>query len=121
MNSRQSKIARGLANAEAKRRGLWKQGESQVFAKWTRRLLVWLFPKKRQRYIDAVGRWYKANLKHWAKQAYAAIHERDAIAFAKAREKMLRREAHIRAMKAQEKRKAATVSDDTRPSPFDRM
>ena len=109
MNSRQAKIARGIANQEAKRRGLWKQGEKDVFAKWTRRLLVWLFPKKRQRYIDAVGRWYKSNLKHWSKQVYQQIHDRDAIAFARAREKKLRREAHIRRRKAEEKRQAATA------------
>jgi len=109
MNSRQAKIARGLANQEAKKRGLWKQGEKQVFTKWTRRLLVWLFPKKRQRYIDAVGRWYKSNLKSFSRQIYASVHDKDAIAFAKARVKMLRRDAHISARKAQEKRKAATV------------
>jgi len=106
MNGRQAKIARGIASQEAKRRNLWKQGESEIFAKWTRRLLVWLFPKKRQRYIDAVGRWYKSNLKHWSKLAYQSVHDRDAKAMAKAREKMLRRDAHIRARKAQEKKAA---------------
>ena len=102
MNGRQAKIARGIANQEAKKRGLWKQGESQVFAKWTRRILVWLFPKKRKGYIDAVGRWYKSNLKHWSKQVYASVHDKDAIAFARAREKVLRREAHIRVRKMRE-------------------
>jgi hypothetical protein len=91
MNSRQAKIARGIANAEAKKRGLWKQGETQVFAKWTRRLLIWLFPKKRQRYIDAIGRWYKSNLKRWSKMAYGQIHDKDFQALSKYRAKVERK------------------------------
>lgn len=77
MSGRQSKVARSAANREAIRRGLWKQGEKDVYSKWWRKILAKVFPKIRKRYTDAIGRWYKRILKSFAKQAYAAIHDRD--------------------------------------------
>lgn len=70
MSGKQSRRARALAHAEAERSGIWKKDEASVFAKWWRRLLAFLFPRLRRRYLDAVGRWYKRTLKAWQKIAY---------------------------------------------------
>jgi len=91
MSARQSKRARAYAYKEAERQGLWKKGEGEVYQKWHRRLAAKLFPKIRKKYMNIIGRWYKATLKRWAKQAYASIHDRDAQAFASARKKIMRR------------------------------
>ena len=88
MSARQIKRARAYAYKEAERQGLWKKCEEGIYAKWYRRLAAKLFPKFRNRYTDAIGRWYKATLKRWSKEAYASIHDREAIAFAKARAKI---------------------------------
>lgn len=96
VNGKQAKRARGIANTEAQRRGLWKQGEKGVYAKWWRRLLARFFPKLRKRYADAVGRWYKRTLKDFARQAYAYIHDRDAQRFQAMRDNMKRKAWHER-------------------------
>lgn len=93
MSGKQDKRARALAFKEAKRRGLWKQGESQVYGKWWRRLLRWLSPKYSEKWSSVIGRWYKAQVKRWAKQARAYVHDKDAQAFEKARAKTTRQEA----------------------------
>ena len=96
MNGKQAKRARGAANAEAVSRGLWKQGEASVYAKWWRKLAARVFPRLRKRYADAVGRWYRRVLKSFARQAYASIHDPDVAAFARARAKIKRREERER-------------------------
>lgn len=89
MNSKQAKIARANANAEAKRIGMWGRGEKYIYSKLSRKILSWLSPKTKDRYIAIVGRWYKSNLKRMAKTSYAMIHDNDSIAFSKTRNKML--------------------------------
>jgi hypothetical protein len=88
MNTKQAKRARAYAYKEAKRQGLWKKGEKDVYKKWYRRLASKLFPNFRKKYMDAIGRWYKSTLKRWSKEACASIHDRDVQAFARARAKM---------------------------------
>lgn len=110
MSGKQAKRARAAAHAEAERIGLWKKGERMAFEKWWRRLLARLFPQYRKRWIDAVGRWYKRNLKGFAKQAYAFVHDRDAQAFARAQARSARK-------RQAERRKSRVVvsTDDDRP------
>jgi hypothetical protein len=93
MNGKQAKRARAVAHAEAVRRGLWKQGESYLFGKWWRRLIAWLFPKRKKQYMDRIGRWYKSTLKMWSRQAYTAIHDRDFLALQRARVKIQKQHA----------------------------
>ena len=81
MNAKQAKRARAAANHEANRRGLWKKGEADIYAKWWRRLLARFFPKLRKKYADWIGTWYKRTLKDWARQAYRSIHDQDWKAF----------------------------------------
>lgn len=90
MSAKQDKRARALAFREAKRRGLWKQGESQVYNRWWRRLLRKLFPKYSAKWAAVIGRWYKAQVKRWAKAARAYVHDREAQAFERARAKLER-------------------------------
>lgn len=99
MSAKQIKRARAYAYEEAERQGLWKKGEKQVYAKWYRPVLAKLFPKLRKKYMNAIGRWYKATLKRWSKEAYAWTHDRDAIAFAKTRAKIQAREKRKRLAK----------------------
>jgi hypothetical protein len=96
VSARQIKRARAYAHKEAERQGLWKKCEKDVYKKWYRRLAAKLFPKFRKKYMDAIGRWYKATLKRWSKEAYASIHDRDAQAFAKARAKIQKAESKKR-------------------------
>jgi hypothetical protein len=84
MSGRMARKARGIAHGEAVRRGLWGKGEKGLYT-WWRRLIAKLFPKFRKRYADAVGRWYKATLKTWARNIRHSFHDRDAMAFEKAR------------------------------------
>lgn len=91
MNGKQAKRARAAANAEAQRIGLWQKGEASLFSKWWRRLAARLFPRKRKQYLDAVGRWYKHVLKDFSRQAYSFIHDRDAQAMLRARERAMRK------------------------------
>jgi len=100
MNAKQCKRARSVAFREAKRRGLWKKGEAQVYGKWWRRLLAKFFPKFRKKYGDWVGRWYKRVVKDWAKQVAASVHDKDWQALQKAREKMDRQRARELRIKA---------------------
>jgi hypothetical protein len=101
LNGKQAKHSRAAAHAEAQRRGLWKQGEASVFAKWWLRLFSRISPKLRRRYIDAIGRWYKRTLKDFARQAYAfrpgtharEIAEKEARRFERAR-RIARRKLH---------------------------
>jgi len=88
MSSRQAKRCRALANREAKRRGLWKQGEKSIYGKWWRRLLALFFPKARAKYLSWIGRWYKSTLKKWAKEAYRNMHDQEVQSYLKTREKM---------------------------------
>lgn len=96
MNQKQAKRARGIASHEANRRGLWKKGEQDAYAKWWRKLLARFFPKFRKRYAGWVGRWYKSTLKKWARMAYRSIHDPDVKAFEQAREKIKRAELRER-------------------------
>ena len=97
MSARQIKRARAYAFKEAERQGLWKKGEADVYAKWYRRLAAKLFPKFRKKYMGWIGRWYKATLKRWSKEAYASIHDRDTQAFLRARAKIQKQRARAKA------------------------
>jgi hypothetical protein len=99
VSARQIKRARAYAYKEAERQGLWKKGEADVYAKWYRRLAARIFPRFRKRYMDAIGRWYKATLKRWSKEAYASIHDRDAQAFARTQRKLARKRQLARSVK----------------------
>jgi len=92
MNQKQAKRARGIANREAVKRKLWKQGEASVYSKWWRKILAKFFPKLRKKYSDLVGRWYKSTLKHWSRLAYQSIHDQDYMSFMHTREKLFRKE-----------------------------
>ena len=74
MNGKQAKRARSAANAEAQRRGLWKKGEADIYAKWWRKLFAAIFLPLRRKYSDIIGRWYKRTLKDWSRQVYAFAH-----------------------------------------------
>jgi hypothetical protein len=87
MNGKQSRRCRAYANAEIKRRALWDEGINQVKGKWFKKLTFTLFPKYRSRMIDLVSRWYKRNLKNFAKQYAAALHDPLIQSYAKARQK----------------------------------
>jgi hypothetical protein len=91
VSGKQDKRARALAFREAKRRGLWKRGEAEVYAKWWRRILKRFFPKYRSAWADRIGRWYKAQVKKWAKQARAYVHDQDAQEFERVRAKLERK------------------------------
>ncbi len=90
------KKSRAIAKQEAIHRGLWKQGEASVYAKWWRKLLARFFPKLRKRYADWVGRWYKRTLKAWSHNIAASIHDRELQAIMRAREKINREFARER-------------------------
>jgi hypothetical protein len=90
MSSKKHRLARQAAYHEALKQRVWNKGETEVFAKWWRRLLAWVFPKTRKRYADMIGRWYKRVLKSWAKRAYELDHDRDMKAFIAARRKLAR-------------------------------
>jgi hypothetical protein len=75
MNGKQAKRCRVAAWQYADSHGLWHKGESQVFT-GLRGFFRKLF--RRQKWTDAIGRWYKSNLKSLSRQAYAYIHDRDA-------------------------------------------
>jgi len=96
VNQKQAKRARGIAQSEANRRGLWKKGESDVYAKWWRKLLAWFFLKFRKRYAGWVGRWYKSTLKRWSRLAYASVHDPDVREFERVRNKISRAEQRRR-------------------------
>lgn len=103
VSAKQDKRARAVAFKEAKRRGLWKIGEAEVYAKWWRRLLKRFFPKYRSAWADRIGKWYKAQIKKWSKLAKASIHDKELQAFERARAKLARQEAR-------KKRQAATTA-----------
>jgi hypothetical protein len=97
MNAKQSRRARAVAHAEAERRGLWKQGEASVYAKWWRKLLARLFPRIRKRYADRIGGWYKRTLKTWAHNVAASVHDRELQAILRAQAKIQRKHERERA------------------------
>lgn len=88
MNCRQAKKARAIANREAKRQNLWKRGIDSILSKWWRKLLAKWFPSFQKKYSNAVGSWYKRQLKTWARQAYAFSHDSDQLAFQAAKRKV---------------------------------
>lgn len=90
MSSKKHRLARQAAYHEALKQRVWNKGETEVFAKWWRRLLARVSPKTRKRYADMIGRWYKRVLKSWAKRAYELDHDRDMKAFIAARRKLAR-------------------------------
>lgn len=90
MSSKKHRLARQAAYHESLKQRVWNKGETEVFAKWWRRLLARVFPKTRKRYADMIGRWYKRVLKSWAKRAYELDHDRDMKAFIAARRKLAR-------------------------------
>jgi hypothetical protein len=96
------KRARAIAFAEARRRGLWKQGEAEVYKKWWRRLLGRFFPSLRKKWADWIGRWHKRTIKAWAHQVQASTHDAEWQSFLRAQKKIARQEAM--------KRKAAAKS-----------
>ena len=100
MNGKQAKRARAIAFAEAERQGLWKKGESQFFTFW-RKLLAFFFPRRRRRYLDAIGRWYKATLKRWTRQAYiqTVIEREERIRFHRAQKRAERKRLQARIYK----------------------
>lgn len=108
MSGKVEKRYRAAAYAEASRRQLWKKGEDS-FMRWYRRLLAWLFPRLRRRYFDLIGRWYKRNLKSFARQARAFMHDRDAQAFAAAQRKAEKKRVHARLAAAQAAQKESTL------------
>lgn len=100
MNGKQARRARAYASNEAKRRGLWKQGEDSVYAKWWKKLLAWLSPKYKKRNADLIGLWYKRTLKHWSRDVYNAMHDPDFEAMRRARKKIAKERAKKRQAKA---------------------
>ena len=107
MSSKQSRRFRAAAYAEAQRLGLWKKGETQVFGGFQgffRRLFA------RRRWTGIVGRWYKSNLKRFAKLAANYVHSgQDQKDFLERRrfDKVRRRLAIKRNREALERRKAS--------------
>lgn len=103
MSGRQSRRARSVAFAEAKRQGLWKKGEKSLHSKWWRRLGARLFPRLRAKYDRRIGRWYKATVKRWAHEAYQAMHDPDRLEMARVRRKLAKERARKRSAALKEK------------------
>lgn len=106
MSGRQSRHARAVAHAEAERQELWKRGEAGIFAAWWRRLMAWISPKLRRFYLDAVGRWYRRNLKRWSKLAYAQAHDPDVVAMQRAARRIAKARIRKQLARAAKKRSA---------------
>jgi hypothetical protein len=100
VNGKQCREARAKAYEEAGRRKLWKKGEEGVYAKWWRKLLARIFPKLRKKYTDAIGRWYKATLKIWAKNIRASLHDRELAKILRVRNQLERKRRIERIKKA---------------------
>jgi len=90
--SNPAKKARALAMQEARKRNLWKKGKDQVYAKWYRRLLAKLFPKLRAKWDAWIGKWYKYNVKRWAKSIRASIHDQELQSFLRIQARNKRKE-----------------------------
>lgn len=85
---------------EARKRDLWGKGKEQVYAKWWRRLIGKFFPKFRAKWDGWIGRWYKSNVKRWAKQVRASIHDQEWLDFQRVHAKLERKRARERQQKA---------------------
>jgi hypothetical protein len=90
MSGRQARGARRIAHHQASHQNLWKQGESEIHEKWTRRLLARIFPSRRRNDMAIVGNWYKRTLKLWSKEAYARAHDPEYKAMMRARAKIMK-------------------------------
>jgi hypothetical protein len=80
VSAKSSRRARAVAFSEAQRLALWAKGEAEAF-----RGLKGIFRRlfKRSRWHDLVGRWYKSNLKRFAKEAARYLRSgQDAIDYA---------------------------------------
>jgi len=77
VSAKKHRDARAAVYHEAKRRNLWKRGEELLYAKWYRKLLAFISPATRKRYSDAIGAWYKRNLKAAGRRAYEQMHDAD--------------------------------------------
>ena len=97
MSAKQSRKARSIAMAEARRVNLWKQGEKSLFSKWTLRFFAWISRAKRKEYTDAIGRWYKATVKAWSKRVAEAMRDQDTAEFRRVQMRMKKKEAKARA------------------------
>jgi hypothetical protein len=93
VNAKQCKRARGIAMQEARKRNLWAKGEDQVYAKWWCRLLARFFPKLRAKWDAWIGKWYKYNVKLWAKSIRASVHDQELRSFLLVQARNKRKEA----------------------------
>lgn len=92
MSARQDKRARSIAMREARRQKIWDKCKTAFLSKWWRKFLAKHFPKYAKKIDNAVGRWFKRQLKTWTKQVKRSVHDPDIKAFAAAKRKIARQQ-----------------------------
>lgn len=113
MSARQHRRARAAANAEATRRKLWSVLEGHVLGRWWRRLLAKLSKRYKTKTADTTGQLYRINLKRWAHNAHAAMHDPEVAEMQRVAHKLEKKRAHERLNRAAAERamKAAAAAE----------